>query len=475
MGIGVIVICVIVAGMLLTWGVRGRYVGRAWCRACRSDLPNPAETGRCLHCGADLETDLAVGVGRRVKRPVTIGLAALFAWVGLSIAAARLIEWLNTVDWQAYKPAGALVSEANSDDAGEAMAAINELLRRHESRSLPESRRDELVDLLLAKVMPTPWTTALPWVPLVEQAWLDGRLRDEQTLDFVKHLTSLSCGLSSRNDLRQGTFLRFGLAPSSRRGRLTGNSLVVSTLPLGVSLAGEPVRAEFKTPSRVILINPSSTVGSDSVLIPIVASPGVHSLQSTWQIDVQVSGMPETALTWTETVAQYITVLPPDLESAEILVDEQASQALRQSAQIDLVGVCGFHPETGADVIVGVVDLAPAAMQVRADFQVWLGAEWVQFVERRSTLLVCAPLEDGEHEAPLRIVIHATPIEFIDMPGRTRDTRPVWYGPDITIECPPVEWFESIRDERIPETIRKRLWDRMIVQLGPRPVAKDDP
>ncbi len=475
MGIAIIVTCLTLAGLLFVRGVRGRCVDASWCRACRSDLPSTTESNRCPRCGASLESDLAVGFGRRVKRPMAIGLAALLAWAGISIAAVRMTDRLKAVDWQVYKPTGVLLSEAQSAHPDKALAAINELLRPESAGTLSSERRDSLVDLLLTNVMPTGWTTASPWVPLVEQAWLDGRLDEEQTLDFVKHLVSLSCSLPGRREIRQGTFLRFSLFPAAPV-RLTGHAIEMSTLPLDVSFAGGPVRANFDSADRATLIQPGSTIGGGGrILIPIVAPPGVHSLQSTWQIGVQISGRPETAVSWTETFSQDITIEPPNAESVEILVEDESSQRLRQSMQVDLVGVRGVHPETGADVIVGVVDCRPAPMQVRADFEVRLGEERVQSVERRTLLLVCVPLEKGEQDKPLRIILRATPIEIIDMPGRKRDERPAWYGPDITIESGTIEWFDSIEDERIPETIRKRFWDRVTRDVAPRSGAPGEP
>lgn len=475
MGIGVVAVCLVLAVVLFIRGWRGRFVGVNWCRACRSDLPQGAVSPACPQCGAPLDGDLAVGFGRRRRRPIAIGLAMLFAWAGLSIAADRMANLLGAVDWQAHKPTPLLMREARGANAGRAYAAIEELLKREDAGELSAVPTDSLVGLVLEKVMATGWRTKQPWIPLVEQAWVEGRLSDEQALDFARHLVLLSYAMQGRREIRQGTFLRFSLFPAAPI-RLTDHAIEVSTLPLDVSFAGGPVRAKFEPADRAMLIQPGSTSGGGGrVLIPIVATPGVHTLRSTWQIDVQISGKPQTAVSWIETFSQDITIEPPNSESVEILIDDESSEILRRSMRIDVVGVRGLHPETGADVIVGVFDCQPAPMQVRADFEVRLGEECVQSVDRRTMLLLCVPLQDGEDGKPLRVIMRATPIEISDAPGRTRDERPVWYGPDITIECGPVEWFDSITDERIAETIRKRIWARAIRDLAPRPGAQVDP
>ncbi len=458
-----------VGALLIVHGRRARQrLGDRWCRACRSILPaERLAEAKCGSCGGDLSAIVAVGVGRRRRRPGLIALGSLLLWAALSVVLARGIDWLEAVDWQVHKPQFVLLSEARSTDAAASLSAINELLRREQAGLLSSDRRSELIDLILGRVLPTDAQTTIRWLPLVEQEWLAGRLSREHSLQLAKYVTSLAGLVHSRDALRQGTFIRFTLNPSQRE-RLAESTIFVKIEPLEVTLDGEPVASEIDESDGPAVIAPGMQHGGGMrVQFPLIASPGDHTLDSAWKVEFEVSGYPETAMTWIEKHSQEITVAPPDDRSREIRIDVESSQAMRAATRVDLVGVRGLHPDTGEDVIIGVIDPQPAELQFEPDYEVWYGGELVQQSTQGRMLFVCIPLGNRTRDASLRILMRSRAVRVPDFvsPRFKPDLRAIWYGPAILIEPEPVEWFDSLDDPRIAETIRRRRWESVIRRL----------
>lgn len=465
-----------VGALLIVHGRRTRQrLGDRWCRACRSILPaERLAEAKCGCCGGDVSAVVAVGVGRRRRRPGLIALGSLLLWAALSVVLARGIDWFNAVDWPAHKPQFLLFRQAESDDIATSLAAINELLRREQAGSLSNDRRSELVGLLLDRVMPSDHETATRWFPLVEPEWLAGRLSREHSLALAKRVTGLIGSIPSRDAPRQGTFMRFALSPQPRE-RLAKSSVIVHTEPLEVTLDGEPVATEIDDSNGPAVIAPGMQQGGGMrIQFPLLVAPGDHTLDSKWKVQFQISDQPETALAWTETHSQVITVEPPDDRSREIRIDGESSQAMRTATRVDLVGVRGLHPETGEDVIIGVIEPQPDDMQFSPDYEVWLGAELVQSSTQGQLLFVCIPLGNRPRDAALRIIMRSRALRVPDF-GSSRikhDRRAIWYGPAVLIEPEPVEWFDSIDDPRIAETIRRRRWESVLRRLEPPVVVE---
>lgn len=462
--------------VLIVHGRRARQrLDDRWCRACRSVLSaESVAVAKCGRCSNDLSASAAVGVGRRRRRPGLIGLGLLLLWAGLSVVLARGIDWIDAVDWQTHKPQFMLFGEADSADGATSLAAINELLRREQAGLLSSDRRSELVDLLLDRVMPGGLETATRWFPLVEPDWLAGRLSRAHCLELAKRVTGLTGVVPSRDAPRQGTFVRFSLNPRPR-DRLTEFSILVNTEPLEVTLDGEPVASEINDSDGPAVIAPGMQQGGGMrIQFPLLASPGNHTLDSTWKVEFEISGHPETAMTWTESHSQVITVEPPDDRSREIRIDGESSQAMRAATRVDLVGVRGLHPDTGEDVLIGVIDPQPADLQFEPDYEVWYGGELVQQSTQGRMLFVCIPLGHRPRDAALRILMRSRPLHVPDIlsPHFKPDLRAIWYGPAILIEPEPVEWYDSIDNPRIAETIRRRRWESVLRRLEPPVVVE---
>jgi hypothetical protein len=151
------------------------------CRRCGFDLTGaPAGSGRCAECGADLAARRAVRIGhRRRRRGVLLAGSVLLLAAGAPLAMTTAGR-LNEVDWARHKPGSWLVREAKGSDAAARDAALAELLRRIDARTIADGGLQALVEHALARQadLTRPWLHT--WGRVVERGRATGRVSDEQ-------------------------------------------------------------------------------------------------------------------------------------------------------------------------------------------------------------------------------------------------------------------------------------------------------
>lgn len=455
---GLAVIGALAAAVLWAWGMRGRYVGASWCRACRRELVDAASSSqRCPHCDADLGIEHAVGVGRRVRRPVAVGLGLVCAWLAASIGAAGTMRWAQGVDWQAYKPVGLLLSQANSADSDTTTSALSELLRRIEAGQLDRATRDRFSDLVITRVMPNGWSLTSRWEPIVVQDWIDGQLSQAQSIALAQHLASVSLNVP-REATHSQSFLSLGVIATSSLGS-TDTPMLISLTPIDVSIDGDAQRTWITSNESNLRSSGGSSGSSYLAILAMLASAGQHSLTVRCQVDVQVVGNSATAVSWTASPTIDLDVAAPDDNALDIRVDEIASQQVRDAVQFEVVGLRGADPATGNDLLLGALNVNPD--QLRADMQVevWIGSRLLTSDYRLRSAPFSLPLLDGESQAPVKVVLNAYPRLRHPGPDGFHEDRPIWFGPPVTIVREAIEWFDSLDDPALPDAIRAQHFD----------------
>jgi hypothetical protein len=203
---------VLIGLVLFYLAMRGRRIDdHPVCRRCRFDLVGlPADANRCSECGADLKRRRAVRVGNRQRRWGWMLLGSLLILENGSWLSVQVRHMAADTDWNRYKPAWWLLSEARSGDS----TAVARLVGKWEQGTLSKSQADELLRLMLAAQGDRKRTWLPQWGDTVEKM---RRRRMVSDADWQKYWEqsyglALNVGHSNKNlfiyyteSLRPGT------------------------------------------------------------------------------------------------------------------------------------------------------------------------------------------------------------------------------------------------------------------------------
>jgi hypothetical protein len=206
--------------------------------------------------------------------------------------------------------------------------------------------------------------------------------------------------------------------------------------------------------------------------MPIVDAPGVHTLRTRWQVKVQITDHPERAWSWIEDISTDLDIKPPDPRTPPILVDQASSDAVRKATNVELYGIRNFLKGQGQDVIIGCTHAASDELLIRSTHELFLGPNRAENLYPKNHAIFGIPVKEAELDDPIVIKLTAELIlhREIDMgnfppdEGQQQpfkfgnpDRRPRWYGPQVTITCNEIQWFDSLDEAPLSDHFRRHI------------------
>ena len=276
---------------LLTVGRRGTLTDRhPLCRRCRYDLvgmwPGAA---LCPECGTDLTGARSLCRGNRRRRPSLFLCGCGLLTVAASIGGALGWGAATTFNWNQVKPVWLLLHETEVTDTPTVSAALTELHSRYSANRLDHETTMRLVQQGI-EVQGDRTQLWLPgWGNLVEAAWIDGLLADDQKGNYARHCAPSQ--LEVRPTVRAGDPIPIDLVASPRLG---GNFLFYLNVELvDATIDGQHVRSTRRNSwtNRPIKGDYSAsgiTVGPTRFSEHSFRSlgSGSHSIQTIWRLKV---------------------------------------------------------------------------------------------------------------------------------------------------------------------------------------------
>ncbi len=463
---------------LFTRGWRGRRLdNHPWCRACRFNLQGRwPGANRCPECGASLETIGAVEVGQRRRRWMlsAIGLLLLIGcgvWLSRSI-----VQTVGPVDWMQYKPDWWIVRNAHSADDGTADAALAELVKRIDAGELSSARLAALTadGLELQADESAAWRAG--WGDVIEAAWKNGSLSSEQILKYAQHAVDIQM-VAEAPKVRRWEIARAGLQPTLLRtgsGDLTLQLSIVDQSFGGIELRANPDEGALFTTLR------ATTNALMATTFAVLPEPGERELNITWSATlaprtqssmVRPLTVPSPA-TWDMPLATTITVLPPADGAAELVTDEAVTAALRESIEVQAIGLRVPPPvmgtpsgrSVGGRIVVLVtwrnVPIAAQLQLVTRHSGMPSGSRQVPLnLQRGSSMQVRLFIHPHPDDEPQYITAQFT-ADVNKATGRMfpqQHSDQTWYGRPIEFSDIPVTWYDTADDPQVPADLRPIL------------------
>ncbi len=210
-----------------------RYGETPRCAKCGYILLNN-ESGVCPECGMDLTTAFCMRLGERPRRPVQMVVGVLLGLLALGALGSVVF---HTVEWYHFRPAGWLVRDLQSGNAGDVTRAWGELERRRKvsgSSYLSGDVEQKLIGVALAEqARPVLGPVGQELIDYLGETYLAGKLTKEQGDLFLGQTVVLTT-LSVRPTAVLGERLDFFVQGQRRLPKIPGNAnwRLSSELPL---------------------------------------------------------------------------------------------------------------------------------------------------------------------------------------------------------------------------------------------------
>ena len=276
---------------LLAIGLRGTRIDRhPLCRRCCYDLfgmwPGAAS---CPECGNDLTRARSLRKGNRRRRPPLLIAGCGLLIVAVSIGGALGWGAATKFDWNQAKPVWLLVHETKVTDTPTVSAALTELHSRYSANRLDHEAAMRLVQRGIDVQEDSSQLWLPGWGNLVEAAWIDGLLTDDQKSNYARHCAPSQ--LEVRPTVRAGDPIPIDLVVPPRLG---DNFLFYLKVELvGATIDGQHARSTRRNSrtNRPIKGDYSAsgiTVGPlrfSEQAFKTLAS-GTHAIQTSWRLKV---------------------------------------------------------------------------------------------------------------------------------------------------------------------------------------------
>lgn len=451
------VLLALLGARLFRRGWTGRRVdNHPWCRACRFDLRGRwPGAERCQECGAALDAVGAVKIGRRRRRPTSLGLGLLLlvgcaVWIGLDVWKAA-----GPIDWMAYKPDWWVVRDAKSADAQRAEAALKELNARVERDAISDARFAGLVSYALELQADESATWREGWGDVIQTAWTRGSLSPDQIMQFAQRAVSLHMETQSPM-VRRWEVTRAGPRPTLLR--CGSRELALELRPVSAALDGIELDAHSEEAASYDPLR-----GRMGMLpakqFAVFAEPGERELQITWRAMLWPHKTPAPPATWDVPLIATLTVVPPAPDAPELVIDDDVTAALRACIDVQAIGLRippkvpgGFGD--GARIVVAVtVRETPimANLQIKAGYDPFLGLSSTQM--RLAVIPGSAyqargfiPVSTGREPDRVRVVVRPGAADAPEFGIGRRIPGPLWFGKAIEIDNVPVTWYDTVDD-----------------------------
>lgn len=353
--------CLLLAGLALVWvGLKGRMLNdHPTCRRCRFDLVGLAQPARCPECGAELTGHAAIRVGQRARRTGALAFGCALLLV-LATAGAG-VGWAQAkgYDWNKSKPVWLLVRDGEGFNDAKADAALKELLRRQNGKTLSSAQMADLRRAALRFQADTarPWRSY--WGDLIEGQQIAGVLGDEDIVAYARHAVV--------PDLRVRARLRVGLpvpAVLLLRTRVGTNRLMaceatrvsvkigdarIQTGTSGTtfslqSAGASPVPFDFSVQSvrlspddfSELSHRPDASVQQKAGEIVVRSEWRIHVGIASWNPDQNKYVFEHAGTTWTDLQDRAVQVVPPESSTVELVRDPSIREGVRTAISVSI-------------------------------------------------------------------------------------------------------------------------------------------
>jgi hypothetical protein len=364
--------------VLLIWALLSdRSRGRRRCSKCWYDL-SKTEGLRCSECGHEVQRERQLFKTRRRWRWAALALLLILSGIGG-------IGWQRTrnFDWNTIKPVWWLLREADGKSPAGGTAR-NELLRRVNANQLSDSQVDAIVAAAL-QVQADPsvaWSGSAgdEWCQMVEKAWDNGRLSNEQIERYCRQAFESSFFIEARARIREGKPLplRIGI----RTPRVSSRWHIFSPSQPLLTLFAErklpPTRME-RWFDRILNLGSSAVANSWSMPEWDLALPiGIHDVpldfdfavfrhQRNQQVDStkELADIPNALVRWKWLDSLRVEVVPVTESCVRMVADEMLFQHIVEAIEPEFIhdrvirGRASYHGTEGIILVHPVpVDLS---------------------------------------------------------------------------------------------------------------------
>jgi len=323
----------LLGGALLALGIRGRRSDdHPICRRCQFDLVGiyPA-SDRCPECGRSLGHRRAVRHGHRRRRRAPLAVGAVLLSAAILAIGGLVASELAGVNLNAYKPTPLLVFETRASTGKSTPGVLKELTKR-----LSDGRLDEpTIDLLAARGLALQADESRTWLPdwgdLIDAAWANGSLTEEQRTAYAQRAVVLT--VTFRPRVRSGS--EVGVQFAAKGGRCCwstshGVRAKVNSLTVGDARLKLDQLGGLGVPGP---IGGGTTASIESTVMEAPPQKGRLSMDLTVTSYVG-SDYP---VQWPLSFSQEIEVIPPDAPLVELIDDPALADAVRACVSADRV------------------------------------------------------------------------------------------------------------------------------------------
>lgn len=459
--------------LLLATGWYGRAVdNHPHCRKCAFNLhtvwPGIAQ---CPECGTDLVAPGSVQVGVRRRRPVIMAAGLII----LVLCSIWFSPWsrrsFRLTNWSQYTPDWYLVRQARSIDTDAAHAALKSIVARFGKKEFSEARLASLVPLALERQADPNATWSDHWGDVIEHAWAGNLLTTQQMHDYVTQACTFTIETNAQYTRQWEVVSVRSVTRVSRTGQA---GLVVAMQPVRVVLGNRPISFMSDRAGRSRIVKDASRSLAD-IDFPVLPDPGEYELIVDWQITAAPGtvGTPAPSISLQAQHAAPISVLTPDPQSPELIVDPSIDARLREAISVRTVGL-RVSPDSGPGEITRAtvyvaVELVNAP--VAANIHVQVQALGRSSPSRGSSLNVDIGQSETKYMQVPRVEVDASAVTitltprpqsrhmFGQNPDDVRDTpQRLWYGTPIIFSEVSIPWFDTADAPDFPENLRDVLF-----------------
>ncbi len=208
---------VLIASVVLAWGLRGKRIGdKPHCRRCGYGLTGLIAE-RCPECATAIDASSVVYSVRR-RRPVPLAIGVVLLILSTASLSTLLYGKSRNINWYTHYPESFLRSLAKMRDT----AAATELARRLQLTTTPRLP-EEFIDFVLEEHASCPTPNAGAWADILASCLNNGWLSDGQMDQFFQHIAPLS--LHVRPRMQEWDRFVFAVHREARGSRLISTEL----------------------------------------------------------------------------------------------------------------------------------------------------------------------------------------------------------------------------------------------------------
>ncbi len=386
----------------------------------------------------------------------------MLAWT--AFFGSMLWSSLYSTKWIPYEPNWWLVHSARSVESENSTAALTELLNRLKRGEISQTHVSSLVEyaISLQGLKSARWRDG--WDALVLQAWQNGQLPTHAQRQFSQQALSFTFR-TTEPDIRQWQIV-LGSVDVDGTDALSGQfTFEFSCRSATVDGQPTPLNAGPGVTERTTRGQVSRSL---AYAMPIIVAPGRHELHLTLSAVLQQPWGTGPPLAWDVSLIVPLVVLPPADSAVELVIGPHADTAMRSSFEFLAIGLhnspkrlprgngvptivlltnTGTMPYCG-EFQFGIADDSPNG-RTTSDARILLSHR--AYEGRRNILGFTADVKQ------LSISIQPMMNRILGPVSIGAGDGPRWFGPMLEFASVPVQWYDSMEDPGMPESIRELL------------------